>query len=210
MITICIIEDLIEIQQGLQNILEQDERLEFLKSFSNAEQAIEEIPNLCPDIVITDINLPGKSGIEALTELKEILPETQFIMFTIYEDNDLIFDALKAGASGYILKNTNSQKILEAIIELYNGGSPMSPSIARKVIASFNKPMQYIDQTVNQLISKREQEVLELLSKGFLYKEIADQLFISLSTVKRHLNHIYVKLHVQNKTEAVNKLYGRN
>lgn len=210
MITICIIEDLIEIQQGLQNILEQDERLEFLKSFSNAEQAIEEIPNLCPDIVITDINLPGKSGIEALTELKEILPETQFIMFTIYEDNDLIFDALKAGASGYILKNTNSQKILDAIIELYNGGSPMSPSIARKVIASFNKPMQYIDQTVNQLISKREQEVLELLSKGFLYKEIADQLFISLSTVKRHLNHIYVKLHVQNKTEAVNKLYGRN
>lgn len=210
MITICIIEDLIEIQQGLQNILEQDERLEFLKSFSNAEQAIEEIPNLCPDIVITDINLPGKSGIEALTELKEILPETQFIMFTIYEDNDLIFDALKAGASGYILKNTNSQKILDAIIELYNGGSPMSPSIARKVIASFNKPMQYIDQTVNQLLSKREQEVLELLSKGFLYKEIADQLFISLSTVKRHLNHIYVKLHVQNKTEAVNKLYGRN
>jgi DNA-binding NarL/FixJ family response regulator len=210
MITICIIEDLIEIQQGLQNILESDERLEFLKSFSTAEDAIEEIPNLCPDIVITDINLPGKSGIEALIELKEILPETQFIMFTIYEDSDLIFDALKAGASGYMLKNTAPQKILDAIIELYNGGSPMSPSIARKVIASFNKPLQYIDQTVNQLLSRREQEVLELLSKGFLYKEIADQLFISLSTVKRHLNHIYVKLHVQNKTEAVNKLYGRN
>jgi len=210
MITICIIEDLIEIQQGLQNILESDERLEFLKSFSTAEDAIEEIPNLCPDIVITDINLPGKSGIEALIELKEILPETQFIMFTIYEDSDLIFDALKAGASGYMLKNTAPQKILDAIIELYNGGSPMSPIIARKVIASFNKPIQYIDQTVNQLLSRREQEVLELLSKGFLYKEIADQLFISLSTVKRHLNHIYVKLHVQNKTEAVNKLYGRN
>jgi len=210
MITICIIEDLIEIQQGLQNILENDERLEFLKSFSTAEDAIEEIPNLCPDIVITDINLPGKSGIEALIELKEILPETQFIMFTIYEDSDLIFDALKAGASGYMLKNTAPQKIIDAIIELYNGGSPMSPSIARKVIASFNKPLQYIDQTINQLLSKREQEVLELLSKGYLYKEIADQLFISLSTVKRHLNHIYVKLHVQNKTEAVNKLYGRN
>jgi DNA-binding NarL/FixJ family response regulator len=131
-------------------------------------------------------------------------------MFTIYEDSDLIFDALKAGASGYMLKNTAPQKILDAIIELYNGGSPMSPIIARKVIASFNKPILYIDQTVNQLLSRREQEVLELLSKGFLYKEIADQLFISLSTVKRHLNHIYVKLHVQNKTEAVNKLYGRN
>jgi len=165
---------------------------------------------LCPDIVVTDINLPGKSGIEAIVELKEVLPETQFIMFTIYEDHDLIFDALKAGASGYILKNTSSEKIVESVIDLYNGGSPMSPIIARKVIASFNAPVQYIDQSVNQLISKREQEVLELLSKGFLYKEIADKLSISMSTVKRHLNHIYVKLHVQNKTEAVNKLYGRN
>jgi len=210
MISICIIEDLIEIQQGLQSVFERDDRLEFLKSFSSAEEAISEMPYLCPDIVVTDINLPGKSGIEAIVELKEVLPETQFIMFTIYEDHDLIFDALKAGASGYILKNTSSEKIVESVIDLYNGGSPMSPIIARKVIASFNAPAPYIDQTVNQLLSKREQEVLELLSKGFLYKEIADKLFISLSTVKRHLNHIYVKLHVQNKTEAVNKLYGRN
>jgi DNA-binding NarL/FixJ family response regulator len=210
MISICIIEDLIEIQQGLQSVFERDDRLEFLKSFSSAEEAISEMPYLCPDIVVTDINLPGKSGIEAIVELKEVLPETQFIMFTIYEDHDLIFDALKAGASGYILKNTSSEKIVESVIDLYNGGSPMSPIIARKVIASFNSPAPYIDQTVNQLLSKREQEVLELLSKGFLYKEIADKLFISLSTVKRHLNHIYVKLHVQNKTEAVNKLYGRN
>ncbi|MCC7520979.1 MAG: response regulator transcription factor [Flavobacteriaceae bacterium] len=209
MISICIIEDLIEIQQGLQSVFERDDRLEFLKSFSSAEEAISEMPYLCPDIVVTDINLPGKSGIEAIVELKEVLPETQFIMFTIYEDHDLIFDALKAGASGYILKNTSSEKIVESVIDLYNGGSPMSPIIARKVIASFNAPVQYIDQSVNQLISKREQEVLELLSKGFLYKEIADKLSISMSTVKRHLNHIYVKLHVQNKTEAVNKLYGR-
>lgn len=209
MISICIIEDLIEIQQGLQSVFERDDRLEFLKSFSSAEEAISEMPYLCPDIVVTDINLPGKSGIEAIVELKEVLPETQFIMFTIYEDHDLIFDALKAGASGYILKNTSSDKIVESVIDLYNGGSPMSPIIARKVIASFNAPVQYIDQSVNQLISKREQEVLELLSKGFLYKEIADKLSISMSTVKRHLNHIYVKLHVQNKTEAVNKLYGR-
>jgi DNA-binding NarL/FixJ family response regulator len=128
-------------------------------------------------------------------------------MFTIYEDNDQVFDALKAGASGYILKNTNPQKIIEAIIELHEGGSPMSPKIARKVLSTFNT---ISNNSILSLLSKRELEVLELLSKGFLYKEIADKLFISLSTVKRHLNHIYSKLQVQNKTEAVNKLYGKS
>ena len=210
MITICIIEDIFEIQQGLQNIFEKDNRLEFLKSFGNAEDAIIEIPGLCPDIVVTDINLPEKNGIEAIIELKEVLPETQFIMFTIYENNDLIFDALKAGASGYILKSTSPEKIIESVIDLYEGGSPMSPTIARKVLSAFSKNEKYIDQSVYQLISKREQEVLDLLSKGYLYKEIADKLNISMSTVKRHLNHIYVKLHVQNKTEALNRLYGRS
>jgi DNA-binding NarL/FixJ family response regulator len=128
-------------------------------------------------------------------------------MFTIYEDNDQVFDALKAGASGYILKNTNPQKIIEAIIELHEGGSPMSPKIARKVLSTFNT---ISNNSILSLLSKRELEVLEFLSKGFLYKEIADKLFISLSTVKRHLNHIYSKLQVQNKTEAVNKLYGKS
>jgi len=128
-------------------------------------------------------------------------------MFTIYEDNDQVFDALKAGASGYILKNTNPQKIIEAIIELHEGGSPMSPKIARKVLSTFNT---ISNNSILSLLSKRELEVLEFLSKGFLYKEIADKLFISLSTVKRHLNHIYAKLQVQNKTEAVNKLYGKS
>ena len=213
MITICVIEDILEIQQGLQSIFENDKRFEFLKSFSNAEDAINLIPILCPDVIVSDINLPNKSGIQSLIEIKNLLPETQFIMFTIYEDNDLVFDALKAGASGYILKNTSPEKIIEAVIELYEGGSPMSPKIARKVLSSFNSGVtttHSIDKSVIALISKREQEVLELLSKGFLYKEIADQLNITLSTVKRHLNHIYAKLQVQNKTEAVNKLYGRS
>lgn len=206
MITICLIEDIIEIQKGLQNIIESDPQLRLLASFTNAEEAIETIPKLLPDVVITDINLPQKSGIDCVSELKLQHPDIQFIMFTIYEDNDQVFDALKAGASGYILKNTPPEKILSSIIELYDGGSPMSPKIARKVLSTFNAVSE---SHVQNLLSKREYEVLELLSKGHLYKEIADQLFISLSTVKRHLNHIYMKLQVQNKTEAVNKLYGK-
>ncbi len=206
MITICIIEDLIEIQKGLQTIIESDSRFKLIKSFENAEDAIAQLPLLNPDIVLTDINLPGKSGIDCITEIKTEIPETQFIMFTIYEDNDQVFEALKAGASGYILKNTSPEKIIDSLLELNDGGSPMSPKIARKVLSSFNVITQ---NNVSELISKREQEVLELLSKGFLYKEIADKLNITLSTVKRHLNHIYQKLQVQNKTEAINKMYGK-
>ncbi|AEA46023.1 response regulator [Fluviicola taffensis] len=205
MINICIIEDILDIQQGLRSVIESDDRLQWVRSFETAEEAIECIPKLKPDVVITDINLPGKNGIECVFELKSIDSEIQFIMFTIYEDNDQVFEALKAGATGYILKNTNPDKIIEAILELHEGGSPMSPKIARKVLQSFNKA----ENPVLQLISKREREVLDLLSKGYLYKEIADKLNITLSTVKRHLNHIYEKLQVQNKTEAVNKLYGK-
>ena len=207
MITICIIEDLIDIQKGLQTIIKSNEAFELLKCYSNAEDAIDELPQLKPDIVLTDINLPGKSGIDCITEIKPILVDTQFIMFSIYEDSDQVFEALKAGASGYIIKNTSPNKIIDALLELYEGGSPMSPKIARKVLNSFNSKI--IENNVNELISKREQEVLELLSKGFLYKEIADRLNITLSTVKRHLNHIYSKLQVQNRTEAINKMYGK-
>jgi DNA-binding NarL/FixJ family response regulator len=208
MITICIIEDIVDIQKGLQNIIESDARFELLECFNNAEDAIAKLPELQPDIVLTDINLPGKTGIDCVQEIKVAFPAIQFIMFTIYEDNDQVFEALKAGASGYILKNTTPEKIIDALMELHDGGSPMSPKIARKVLNTFN--IRHAENEVNELISKREQEVLELLSKGFLYKEIADKLNISISTVKRHLNSIYTKLQVQNKVEAVNKLYNRN
>jgi DNA-binding NarL/FixJ family response regulator len=208
MITICIIEDIIDIQKGLQEIIESDSRFNLLRCFDNAEDAIRELPQLKPEVVLTDINLPGKTGIDCVQEMKAILPDLQFIMFTIYEDNDQVFEALKAGASGYILKNTAPEKIIESLIELHEGGSPMSPKIARKVLSTFSMPMT--ENPVQELLSKREQEVLELLSKGFLYKEIADKLNISISTVKRHLNSIYTKLQVQNKVEAVNKLYRRD
>jgi DNA-binding NarL/FixJ family response regulator len=207
MITICIIEDTLDILNGLEKIILKDNRFKLLKSFTNAEQAIVEIPLLNPDIVLTDINLPRKSGIDCLIEIKPNNKDIQFIMFTIYEDSDQVFDALKAGASGYILKNTTPEKIIESLIELNDGGSPMSPKIARKVLSSFNIiPKQ---NPVNDLLTKREIEVLELLSKGFLYKEIADIQCIAISTVKSHLNHIYQKLQVQNKTEAINKMYGK-
>src|SRR6476620_6229726 len=176
MITICIIEDIIDIQKGLQEIIESDARFNLLRCFDNAEDAIRELPQLQPDVVLTDINLPGKTGIDCVQEVKGSLPDLQFIMFTIYEDNDQVFEALKAGASGYILKNTSPDKIVDALMELHEGGSPMSPKIARKVLNTFRTPT--MDNSVYELISKREQEVLELLSKGFLYKEIADTLNI--------------------------------
>ncbi len=208
MLTICIIEDIPEINEGLVDLLEKDNRFSIIGNFSTAEKAMEKIPQLMPDIVISDINLPSKSGIDAMKFIKNLFPQIQFIMFTIYEDSDQVFDALKSGASGYILKNTTPIKIIESIIELSEGGSPMSPSIARKVINTFNSNLS--SKKVEDLLTHREFEVLELLSKGFLYKEIANKLFISISTVKRHINHIYEKLQVQNKTEAVNKLYGKN
>ena len=205
MITVCIIEDILEIQHGLKSIIESDTRFTLLKCFDNAEDAIAQLPKLLPDVVITDINLPQKSGIDCIIQVKAKCEEMQFIMFTIYEDNDQVFEALKAGANGYILKNTAPEKIIEALFELYEGGSPMSPKIARKVLSSFTNAKT----SVHALLTNREKEVLELLSKGFLYKEIADKLSISFSTVKRHLNHIYQKLQVQNKTEAINKMYDR-
>ena len=206
MITVCIIEDIDEIQEGLKSIIINDDRFLLLKCFNNAENAIEELPELIPNIVIADINLPGKSGIDCVRIIKEIVPEIQFIMFTIYEDNDQVFDAIKAGANGYILKNTAPQKIIDALLDLSEGGSPMTAKIARKVIASMQTESH---STEIELLTTRENEVIILLSKGYLYKEIADKLTISISTVKRHLSHIYQKLQVQNKTEALNKMYYR-
>ena len=206
MITICIIEDIKEIQDGLRAIIENDNRFLILKCFNNAEDAILELPELIPNIVIADINLPGKSGIECVTRIKETIPAIQFIMFTIYEDNEQVFEAIKAGANGYILKNTSPEKILESLLDLSEGGSPMSAKIARKVLASMQTKEKSLEA---ELLTTRENEVIQLLSKGFLYKEIADKLNIAVSTVKRHLSHIYQKLQVQNKTEALNKMYHR-
>jgi DNA-binding NarL/FixJ family response regulator len=204
-IKVSIVEDITELRDGLLSLLQWDERFEAISSHNDAESAIDSIIALQPDIVVMDINLPGMNGIECIRKIKKDCPATQFIMFTIYEDDEHLFDALEVGASGYILKKASHQKILDSIEELYNGGAPMSTPIARKVINRFKKP----ETPDISVITDREKEILTLLSKGLLYKEIGDQLHITTGTVKQHIHKIYEKMHVQNKTEAINKFTGR-
>jgi DNA-binding NarL/FixJ family response regulator len=203
-ISVAIIEDLEEIREGLKNYIEPDKELVVVGAFASAEEAMIMLPRIRPDIAIMDINLPGINGIGCIRAIKDDCPATQFMMFTIYENDEKIFEALQAGASGYLLKNTDPLDILEAIKELHDGGSPMSPNIARKVVNIFRAKN---DSSVHSdLLAKRENDVLELLSKGLLYKEIADHLSIALGTVRQHIHSIYEKLHVQNRTEALNKV----
>jgi DNA-binding NarL/FixJ family response regulator len=204
-IKVCIVEDLKDVRDGMVSLLTLDERFEVLSAYENCETAAEELPAWQPDIVIMDINLPGMSGIECIKKIKLTCPNTQFMMFTIYEDDEKVFEALAAGASGYLLKKTPLGKIVDSLVELYEGGSPMSTQIARKVIHSFQKQNESAEE--GKLLTSKEHEVLELLSKGHLYKEISVELNISVSTVKKHLHNVYQKLHVNNRTEAINKIY---
>lgn len=176
-------------------------------SFSNAEEAIKRIPDILPDVVLMDINLPGMSGIGCVNSLKIRFPEMLFLMCTAYEDEDKIFDSLKAGASGYILKTEGPVKIIEAIDDLVAGGSPMSGSIARKVVASFNH-LENENELLTSL-SDREKDVLENLAKGLISKEVADVLNISNGTVRKHVQNIYKKLQVNTRVEAVNLFLNR-
>lgn len=206
-ISVSIVEDLEEIRTRVKGILDDTEEFLCLSAYPTAEDALKELPTLQPNIVLMDINLPGISGIDCIRKLKEKCPETQFMMFTIYEDSEQVFDALSAGASGYLLKTTPPQKILDALKELHEGGAPMNTHIARKVVNAFHEKAQGVNTEAG--LSAREEEVLQLLSKGFLYKEIGHKLKISTGTVRQHIHKIYEKLHVQNRTEALNKYYGR-
>jgi DNA-binding NarL/FixJ family response regulator len=172
-------------------------------SHGSAEEALRAIPTEKPDVVLMDINLPNMSGIECVGRLKAKLPALQILMLTVYDDSDMIFKALTEGASGYIIKRTAPDKLLDAIREAYQGGSPMSPGIARKVVQYFHHLGPARHET--ESLTDREREVLEHLAKGYLYKEIADALGIGVETVRRHLSNIYSKLHVHTRTEAVVK-----
>jgi DNA-binding NarL/FixJ family response regulator len=207
MIAISIVEDIDDVRNSLQRLIESASGFLCLSTYSNAEDALKDLPQINPDVVLMDINLPGMSGIECIKKVKVLAPQIQFLMFTIYEDSEQVFDALTAGASGYLLKKTPKERILEALKELHQGGSPMSAHIARKVVSYFQREKEI--KNTEALLSPREKEVLELLSKGFLYKEIGDRLNIATGTVRQHIHKIYEKLHVENRTEAVNKFFGR-
>jgi DNA-binding NarL/FixJ family response regulator len=207
-ISLAIVEDLDEVRDGLKNFISLSKDFKILDTFKTAEEALFDIPKLQPDIVIMDINLPGMSGIECIRQVKDKSPKTQFMMFTVYENDEKVFEALKAGASGYLLKNTGLVQLIESLRELHDGGSPMSANIARKLVTVFRDKEKELEPV--EALSNRENEILQLLSKGLLYKEIADKLSISVSTVRQHIHHIYEKLHVQNRTEAINKAFRKN
>lgn len=202
-IKVILVEDVKEVREGLERVLNASEEITCVQSFSNAEEAVERIPDILPDVVMLDINLPGISGLEALNILKERCHNTQFIMLTIYDDDEHVFKALQIGATGYLLKKAKPDEIKNAIKDVYKGGSPMSSQIARRVVQTFQKSQQAKKEY--DTLSAREKEVLQFLAKGYRYKEIAGRLFISVDTVRTHIRNIYKKLQVGSRTEALNK-----
>ena len=206
-IKVGIVEDEKQIRDSLVILINGSEGFSCEHAFESAEDAIAIIPTLDLDVILMDIHLPGKDGIACIKELKTLTDEVQFLMCTSFEDTDSVFNALKMGATGYITKTTQPSKILDAIVEVYNGGSPMSSHIARKVVASFYDISK--ENKELQKLSEREKEILNLLSKGLRYKEIADTLFLSTETVRTHIRNIYEKLQVNSRTEALNKTFPK-
>ncbi len=206
-IRVGIVDDEKQIRESLAILIDGSEGFSCKHSYENAEDAIAEIPEVVLDVVLMDIHLPGKNGIECIAMLKPLCPEIQFLMCTSFEDTDSVFKALKSGASGYLTKTTQPSKILDAIAEVYKGGSPMSSHIARKVVDSFHIVTQ--ENREMKKLSEREKEILHHLSSGLRYKEIADQLCLSTETVRTHIRNIYVKLQVNSRTEALNKTFPK-
>lgn len=206
-ITIAIVEDVVATREHLLTVLARVRGLKCLRACASGEEALRMLPADAPDVVLMDINLPGMNGIECIARLKEQLPQAQMLILTTYEDGDMIFDSLRAGASGYLLKSTPPSELAEAIEQVHAGGSPMSMGIARKVVSHFQRIPR--PATEFEQLTPRETEILAQLAQGFHYKEIGERLGISLSTVRTHLHTIYGKLHVQSRTEAVVKFLGR-
>ncbi|MDB6122086.1 MAG: Two component transcriptional regulator, LuxR family [Pedosphaera sp.] len=207
-ISVSIVEDSEQVRNTLTRLIDRAEGFRCLSQYANAEAALETLPNDKPDVVLMDINLPGMNGVECVRKLKQVAPDIQVMMLTAYEDTENIFNALAAGASGYMLKRTPRAELLEAIKEVKRGGSPMTTHIARKVVQSFQKASAAPPPAESNL-STREQEVLDCLSQGFLYKEIAEKLGISYETVHTYIRRIYEKLQVRTRTEAVAKFLRR-
>jgi RNA polymerase sigma factor (sigma-70 family) len=209
-ISVSIVEDNDKLRGTLAKVIERAEGFRFASDYGSAEDALAGLPKVKPDVVLMDINLPGMNGVECVRQLKTLVPGTQVMMLTVYEDTENIFNALAAGASGYMLKRTPAKELIEAIHEVKRGGSPMTTHIARKVVQSFQKTSGQ-QQAANELseLSEREQQVLDLLAQGLIYKEIADKLAISYETVHTYIRRIYEKLQVRTRTEAVAKFLQR-
>jgi len=203
MISVSVVDDEPGLRASIATFINGSPGFRCASAYGSAEAALQGLPADRPDVVLMDINMPGTNGIECVRKLKALSPEIQIVMFTVYEDTDQIFKALTAGATGYLLKRLPPAKLLQAIQEVHEGGSPMSSSIARKVVASFQTVTP--DSGKRPHLSPREEAVLDYLAKGLPYKQIADQLDISTNTVRTYLRRIYEKLHVQSRTEAVAK-----
>ncbi len=206
-IKVCIVEDNVDLREIIQTIINASENCECIGVMRNAKEAIELLPQLQPDIVMMDINLGrGENGIDCVRKLAPDMENTSFMICTVYDDEDSVFEALTAGATSYMLKRTPPAKMIECITELYNGGAPMSSSIARKVLQSFStKPVNELND-----LTKRQSIILSYLAKGLQYKEIGLHLDIGIETVRKHVHNIYDKLHVHSRVDAVNKYFGRN
>lgn len=202
-ITVGIVEDDVIIRNSLIKLVGDVSGFRCLGVCQSGEEALKRIPELKPQVVLMDIHLPQMSGIECTSQLKQLLPNTQILILTVYEDSDSIFRALKAGASGYLLKRSEPEEVLHAMKDACEGGAPMTSQIARKVVQSFREPPP--DSNASVKLTEREEEILAFLSKGYANKEIADKMQLSMSTVRTHLRHIYEKLHVRSRTEAVIK-----
>jgi len=205
-ISVSIVEDLRGTRENLIALLNGEPGLRCLSAYASGEEALRGMPDENPDVALVDIKLPGMSGIECVARLKKLLPGLRMLMLTTYEEHDLIFNSLRAGASGYIRKQMPHKELVNAIEQVYAGGAPMSMQVARKVVNYFTQPHK--PATGVERLTQREHEILELLSKGYYYKEIGGHLEISMNTVRTHLKSIYEKLHVQSRTEATAKFLG--
>ena len=202
-IKVALVEDDEGIRASLTTLIRRTPALRLAGEYPDAETALKEIPRRPPDVVLMDINLPGMNGVECVRQLKASLPAVQFLMLTVYEDSDSLFNSLKAGASGYLLKRTASARLLDAIRDVHAGGSPMTPQLARRVVQFFSRPPQ--EQPPATHLTAGEREFLDQLAKGYAYKEIADRMNIRIDTVRSYVRTVYEKLHVHSRTEAVVK-----
>ncbi|MBK6371243.1 MAG: response regulator transcription factor [Flavobacteriales bacterium] len=205
---VSIVEDDTTIRETLRSLFLFEEGMVAFTVHSTAEDALLRLRENCPDVVIMDINLPGASGIDCVRQMSQYCQRSQFLMYTVHDDDHRVFEALKAGANGYILKSSTPDEIIAAVRELNDGGSPMSAHVARRVVTQL-RPKKMERESGEDLLSSRENEVLALLAEGLLYKEIGERLGITVGTIKQHIHRIYDKLHVQNRTEAVNRYFGR-